>query len=646
MSTGIVQWDAATSPSGVVLTDNNLSVTTNSTIAGARSTLGKSDGKWYCEFTVNSTGGSVGLGVIESSIDLKANTSPLYSLPQMRLYQSYTGNSKKYPENTSYGSGHSAGDVISILLDLDNGTLEYWKNGVSMGVSHHNLLSLKPPLHILFSNSAGTQAQLTSTTANFGATPFKHSPPIGFSAYNQIHEKKSLIYNNFKYLTFKSNKWEAIANSSPTEQDYLLYGIDNISLIPESAWKELSGTVELCYYTENTSQVEVKFNIETDPFTLEDVLQGKTISIIEYTDNPSQTESSVVIETEPFTFYDEMGDSFDLLYYTDELESIRAELEITANHTPLDEVQSDFDLVTWTEDAENLSMSITGIPYPKYRYKVELSDPDRVIQDWSSWTEMDVSENVMITPSMFNTINPSVLTVTVEQIDGTIVTATGTVAIYDTEPRIFATYLGNTLHVKIGDDENDRVQYKVSLNGKQVYPDEGFTPLYPSPVEFTRVFYSHEIKINQQNTIDIVSRDEYGKESSATLTFRGEYSGLLFTDENGDYYSNEFGELLKYLDFGAIFAGQITMPKKVRLINKNGYTVGNVSITLDAKNVQGNTKVEMSKSDAPFVHQDVIHPSGEYKHNEEIPIFVRVVTTKDDDPQTGTFEIQASADPV
>ncbi|MEK4369704.1 hypothetical protein [Paenibacillus sp. FSL R5-0473] len=166
-----------------------------------------------------------------------------------------------------------------------------------------------------------------------------------------VYDNKYLVQNSSTYKYYASGQWQVISGS-PTEQDYLNYGMDDISIIPESAWSQLQGEVELCYYTDDPTKTEASFNIETDPFTLAEEWEDKEIKIIEYTDNPNQTESTITIETEPFTLYDELGDSVDVLYYTDDPSKTSAELNITANYSPLDELEGDFDLVTWTNDEE------------------------------------------------------------------------------------------------------------------------------------------------------------------------------------------------------------------------------------------------------------------------------------------------------
>lgn len=425
---------------------------------------------------------------------------------------------------------------------------------------------------------------------------------------------KILVFNDNVYKKYQSGTWNVVTTSNPAENDYLAQGMtpSEIEDMSEEAWGALTGIVELCYYTDDPTKTEAQFEIDTDDFRL----------------------------------HDEFDNQVDVLYLTNKEGVTESTLDITANHTPLDEVYEDFDLVVWkSDDPHQLSMSVTGIPHPKHRHKVEISDPQRTIKDWTDWTESNLLESVSITPSMFNTINPSTLTVTVEQLDGKTVTATGIVSIFDTEPIIFATYLGNTLNVRIGDDENDKIQFKILLNGKQIHPSDGFTALSPPPAEYSRTFYSHEIKINQQNTLEIISKDEYGKESRASLSFLGDYTGIMFMDSVGKYFSDSLGNVLQYLDFGSILAGRTTLPKRVRLINKNVFPIKNLKLTMET-GYQSNTRVEISKTESPFVPETTLSFSSGLEANAESEFYVRIATHKDDPPHSGTFDIIANAEPL
>ena len=62
-------------------------------------------------------------------------------------------------------------------MDLDNGTLEFFKGGVSMGVAFTNLSGT-----IYAMTGGDTNGGTSNITANFGATAFAYTPPTGFAA--------------------------------------------------------------------------------------------------------------------------------------------------------------------------------------------------------------------------------------------------------------------------------------------------------------------------------------------------------------------------------------------------------------------------------------------------------------------------------
>ncbi|MCU6710086.1 hypothetical protein M6D81_15420 [Paenibacillus sp. J5C_2022] len=132
--------------------------------------------------------------------------------------------------------------------------------------------------------------------------------------YKVINNNKTLIFKNDEYITYVNDNWSLVNTSLPTETQFIDSGINDLSIIPESAWSQLTGDIEICYYSDDPNKNEVAFNIETEPFTL----------------------------------YDEFGDSMDILYYTDDPTVTEPKLEITANYSPIDELDGDFEVVTWT----------------------------------------------------------------------------------------------------------------------------------------------------------------------------------------------------------------------------------------------------------------------------------------------------------
>lgn len=316
-----------------------------------RATVGKKTGKWYWEITQNdSRSTALVFGISTMGYPL---TNPFYqNHSEARFY--YTKNKTLYPSGIeNYGTGVNDGDVVSILLDLDNGTLEFWKNGISLGVAFSDLGTMTGDMFPTFSTGAGGASEREMFTVNFGATPFKYSKPTGFKPYETFSINKVLIFNSSQYKIYNSasSSWQTATNAVPIAADFLNGNtLGELASIPESAWSQLTGNVEICYYTDDPRISEAQFNIETTPFTLAEEWEDKTIKIIEYTDNSNQTESMITLETEPFSLYDELGDTVDVLYYTDDPAKTSAELHITANYSPLDELDSDPELVTWTNE--------------------------------------------------------------------------------------------------------------------------------------------------------------------------------------------------------------------------------------------------------------------------------------------------------
>ena len=162
--------------------DGNLKVTTKNAAShyGTHtSTLSMSSGKHYAEVTVESTQGYPAFGVcdVESAF---TDTSWIGGLNPAISY--YGNNGKKYVNGASaatYGSSFGAGNTIGIAVDLDNLTVEFFKDGVSQGV----ITGLTDDTEYFFGGSefdAGSGVFLW----NYGQKPFKFAPPDGFQPLN------------------------------------------------------------------------------------------------------------------------------------------------------------------------------------------------------------------------------------------------------------------------------------------------------------------------------------------------------------------------------------------------------------------------------------------------------------------------------
>lgn len=187
--------------------------------------------------------------------------------------------------------------------------------------------------------------------------------------FGVVFDKRCMVYNDSKYKVYDGSNFieVSISGTSPSESDYITKGMIDVSIIPESAWQQLQGDVELCYYSDDPSTTSTQFIIETTPFTFAEEWQDKEINIVEYTDDTLQTESSISLETESFILYDELGDNVDVLYYTDELTKTAASIEYNANYSPLDDIHNNFEVVTWTDESNNpLKLSLGALPVSQF----------------------------------------------------------------------------------------------------------------------------------------------------------------------------------------------------------------------------------------------------------------------------------------
>ena len=123
--------DPANKGANVTLSGGNLSTSITATLTGmVRSTIGKSSGKWYWEVTP--TGGSVNI------IGIANSSGTLTSYPGSDVNGfGYAQNALKWNSSSSaYGASFTTSDVIGVALDMDAGTLIFYKNNVSQGTAY------------------------------------------------------------------------------------------------------------------------------------------------------------------------------------------------------------------------------------------------------------------------------------------------------------------------------------------------------------------------------------------------------------------------------------------------------------------------------------------------------------------------------
>ena len=155
--------------STATLSNGNLNITGTiaATTSIAYATIGVSSGKWYWEVTPLTGDHMIGIGKDGGRFDWQTTSG----------YGYFGNNGQKYTNSagTSYGATYANNDVIGIALDMDAGTLTYYKNGTSQGTAFSGLTGTWFPI---------TQNPGSAVTEvfNFGQRPFAYTAPSGFKA--------------------------------------------------------------------------------------------------------------------------------------------------------------------------------------------------------------------------------------------------------------------------------------------------------------------------------------------------------------------------------------------------------------------------------------------------------------------------------
>lgn len=192
----------------------------------AGGTIAVNQGKWYWEATASNIGASsdaiVGIGAA-SDYYVGAN----YYAGQGATnygYFSLTGNKLNNNTGTTYGATYTNNDVIGVALDMDAGTVTFYKNNVSQGVAFSGLTGLYKPI---VSSKSGILA------LNFGQRAFAYTPPSGFLALNTQNLPEPSIKKPNQWMDINlatgNNSTQTITNAGGFQPDLVWMKIRSAS---------------------------------------------------------------------------------------------------------------------------------------------------------------------------------------------------------------------------------------------------------------------------------------------------------------------------------------------------------------------------------------------------------------------------------
>ena len=146
-------------------------------------TIALSSGKWYWEMVPTVIADAM-IGIVKSDWSPTANSSQFWATASG---YGYLNNGSKYNNGSgaAYGASFTTNDVIGIALDLDAGTLVFYKNGASQGTAYSSLSGTFKPAFGAYQTCLGI--------ANWGQRAFAYTSPAGFKALNTANLPTPLV---------------------------------------------------------------------------------------------------------------------------------------------------------------------------------------------------------------------------------------------------------------------------------------------------------------------------------------------------------------------------------------------------------------------------------------------------------------------
>ena len=152
------------------LSNGNLDVTGGSLTDNGWGTIAVPSGKWYAEVTVTAGGGSTDVMVGVKDIDQQGATD--FGAVSRGYGYSSSGQKVNSDSLSSYAASYTNGDVIGIALDLDAGTITFYKNGSSQGAAFSGISSSYSYHFCCFCRTTSDKVSW-----NFGQRSFAYTAP-------------------------------------------------------------------------------------------------------------------------------------------------------------------------------------------------------------------------------------------------------------------------------------------------------------------------------------------------------------------------------------------------------------------------------------------------------------------------------------
>lgn len=161
------------------------------------------NGVYYFEIHVLNKAGDanpVNIGVIKYSFRNKKDISYVGSFASWGYY-SGKGKYSSYSQDTHYGQPYKTGDTIGVLINTKNRTLEYFLNGVSLGIAWNDLTF---PVHPVISTKSDESSFKLNIPSKFEILKMDFLKRHHVDLY-KTHDQNS-IYENIDHFEYRRSK--------------------------------------------------------------------------------------------------------------------------------------------------------------------------------------------------------------------------------------------------------------------------------------------------------------------------------------------------------------------------------------------------------------------------------------------------------
>lgn len=268
-----------------------------------------------------------------------------------------------------------------------------------------------------------------------------------------------------------------------------------------------------------------------------------------------------------------------------------------------------------------------------------------IIKPWSDYSLDKRDEVVLIPNGLLSAKSNKKVTVVSQTSKNDITEKSFSIKIKNKKPVIEGGVKNNILTFKIDDDDKDLIRYNIKVNNKKVFPSSGdISQWIKSPLNFKYKINTKDLHLNIINTLEVYAEDIYGYDNKLLLTFTGNYSNIIFKNEDDEIYSDDFGKVLKNLDFGKIESGDISDVKKIIFKNKNGYDVENIRIY--GENKYDDARLEFSFSNNPFKPVSELNFQRKFSPDAEGIFYVRIKSDLSDKIELKDIKTFITAEPI